>query len=65
MPIEIGGVLSDILDLSEDFVKKGHEIYVAAAMGEQVDDLKSKGVLLYLDLGAVCATKKILFCRRF
>ena len=42
-PFGIGGVQSDILTLSEDLTKKGHEIFVATTTGELLEELKSKG----------------------
>ena len=42
-PFGIGGVQSDILTLSEDLTRRGHEIYVATMPGVLLDELKSKG----------------------
>lgn len=42
-PFGIGGVQSDILTLSEDLTKKGHQIFVATTAGELLEELKSKG----------------------
>ena len=42
-PFGIGGVQSDILTLSEDLTKKGHEVFVATTTGELLEELKSKG----------------------
>ena len=44
-PFGIGGVQSDILTLSEDLTKRGHEIYVATTPGVLLDELKSKGAI--------------------
>jgi glycosyltransferase involved in cell wall biosynthesis len=42
-PFGIGGVQSDILTLSEDLTKRGHEVYVATTPGVLLEELKSKG----------------------
>jgi glycosyltransferase involved in cell wall biosynthesis len=42
-PFGIGGVQSDILTLSEDLTRKGHEVYVATTEGVLLEELKGKG----------------------
>lgn len=42
-PFGIGGVQSDILTLSEDLSKRGHEVHVATTTGVLLEELKGKG----------------------
>jgi glycosyltransferase involved in cell wall biosynthesis len=42
-PLGIGGVQSDLLTLSEDLTKRGHEVHVAAMPGVLLDEIKAKG----------------------
>jgi glycosyltransferase involved in cell wall biosynthesis len=42
-PFGIGGVQSDILTLSEDLTKRGHEVHVATTTGVLLEELKGKG----------------------
>ncbi|MFZ5892888.1 MAG: glycosyltransferase [Myxococcota bacterium] len=42
-PFGIGGVQSDILTLSEDLRKIGHDVFVATTEGVLLEELKSKG----------------------
>lgn len=42
-PFGVGGVQSDILALTEDLTKKGHEVFVATNTGILQEDLQSKG----------------------
>jgi L-malate glycosyltransferase len=42
-PFGIGGVQSDLLTLSEDMTKRGHEVYVATTTGILLEEVKSKG----------------------
>ena len=42
-PFGYGGVQSDILALSEDLAKKGHDILVATTTGVLLEELKGKG----------------------
>jgi glycosyltransferase involved in cell wall biosynthesis len=44
-PFGIGGVQSDILTLSEDLTKRGHEVHVATTTGVLLEELKGKGAL--------------------
>jgi glycosyltransferase involved in cell wall biosynthesis len=44
-PFGVGGVQSDILALTEDLRKKGHEIYVATTSGVLLGELKNKGAV--------------------
>lgn len=42
-PFGIGGVQSDLLTLSEDLTRKGHEVHVATTAGVLLEELKAKG----------------------
>jgi glycosyltransferase involved in cell wall biosynthesis len=42
-PFGIGGVQSDILTLSDDMAKRGHEVFVATTPGVLLDELKATG----------------------
>jgi len=42
-PFGIGGVQSDILTLSEDLTRRGHEVHVATTTGVLLEELKGKG----------------------
>lgn len=42
-PFGIGGVQSDLLTLSEDLTRRGHEVYVATTEGVLLDEVKRKG----------------------
>jgi glycosyltransferase involved in cell wall biosynthesis len=42
-PFGIGGVQSDLLALSEEFSRRGHEVSVATTPGVLLDELKAKG----------------------
>ncbi len=42
-PFGVGGVQSDLLTLSEDLTRMGHEVHVATTEGVLLDELKSKG----------------------
>jgi len=48
-PFGIGGVQSDILTLSEDLSRKGHEVFVATTPGILLEELQRKGAR-YLEL---------------
>ena len=48
-PFGIGGVQSDILTLSEDLTRKGHEVFVATTPGVLLEELRQKGAH-YLEL---------------
>ncbi len=69
-PFGVGGVQSDLLTLSRELTKRGHEVHVATRPGILLDELKSRGAIFHDVefrfggarglLGSVAALKKLV-----